>query len=110
MSDQPVRRDVLEGFAGSASVPKLDPVQQLHGQTLRLRGVYASTFLGALAAQMIVADLAFFLYAGWGVRWHLPPVVITAWLSATVVEIVGVVYAVTRSLFPLNDGISPARF
>jgi hypothetical protein len=27
----------------------------------------------------------------------------TAWLGATVVEVIGVVYAITRSLFPLAD-------
>lgn len=97
------RLEVLNALPASTPVGKLDPTQQMHGQTLRLRGVYAWTFLGVLAAQMIVADVAFLLYAAWGVRWNVPPEVMTAWLSATVVEIVGVVYAVTRSLFPLSD-------
>jgi hypothetical protein len=97
------RLEVLNALPASTPVGKLDPAQQLHGQTLKLRGVYAWTFLGALAAQMVAADVAFFLYAAWGVHWAVPPEVMTAWLSATVVEIVGVVYAVTRSLFPLSD-------
>ena len=97
------RLEVLDALPGSTPVAKLDTTQQLHGQTLKLRGVYAWTFLGVLAAQMIVADVAFVLYATWGVHWKVPPEVMTAWLSATVVEIVGVVYAVTRSLFPLSD-------
>ena len=55
------------------------------------------------AVQVVVADTAFFLYAMWGVDWDIPAVVMSAWLGATVVEVIGVVYAVTRSLFPLSD-------
>jgi len=45
------------------------------------------------------------LYAAWGVDWDIPAVVISAWLGATVVEVIGVVYAITRSLFPLSDKV-----
>ena len=97
-------KEVLEALPGSTSVPKLDPQAQAHGrQTLRFRNWYGWVLLAALLAQLALADIVFVIYASRGVHWKIPGGVMTAWLSATVVEVIGVVYAITRSLFPLAD-------
>lgn len=38
-------------------------------------------------------------------RMPIPTQVIVAWLSATLVEIIGILWVVTRSLFPFHDGL-----
>lgn len=50
-----------------------------------------------------MADVVFLIYASLGAHWNIPSAVISAWLASTVVEVIGVVYAITRSLFPLGD-------
>lgn len=97
-------KEVLAALPDSTAVPKLDPHAAAHGQqTLKFRGIYGWVLLGALLAQLALADSVFVVYAWRGVGWDIPGVVMTAWLSATVVEVIGVVYAITRSLFPLAD-------
>ena len=96
-------QQVLDALPVAAPVAQLDPQTREAAQRHRLRGVYGWALLGFLAAQVIVADVAFFLYTAWGVHRRVPPTVMSAWLAATVVEVIGVVYAVTRSLFPLSD-------
>jgi len=51
------------------------------------------------AVQFVAADVAFFIY-GYGNDWQIHPSVMVAWLSATVVQVVGVVLVVMRYLFP----------
>lgn len=100
------KQEVRDALPSSVAVPKLDPLAaKAAGQTHILRYVYAGVLLGFLLVQVTVANVAFFMYAAWGVDWDVPPVVISAWLGATVVEVIGVVYAITRSLFPLSDKI-----
>jgi hypothetical protein len=96
--------EVLAALPDSTAVSKLDLHAVAHGeQTLKFRGMYGRVLLGALLAQLALADAVFIVYAWRGVRWDIPSGVMTAWLSATVVEVIGVVYAITRSLFPLAD-------
>lgn len=98
------KQEVRDALDGSVAVSKLDPfAAKAAGQTHILRYVYAGVLLGFLVAQVTVANVVFFLYAAWGVNWDIPPVVMSGWLAATVVEVIGVVYAITRSLFPLSD-------
>lgn len=97
-------KEVLEALPESTAVSKLDPQAVAHSkQTLKFRNVYGWVLLGALLAQLALADAVFIVYAWRGVHWDIPGPVMTAWLSATVVEVIGVVYAITRSLFPLGD-------
>lgn len=58
-------------------------------------------FLG-VGLQVLIADVAFFIYAISNV-WDLPSAVIVSWLSATVVQTVGIVYVIARHLFPSRD-------
>lgn len=66
---------------------------------LRLSKVVGYGALMLMAAQLTVADSAFFLY-GEGNAWKIPAAVINAWLAAVVIEVIGVVLVITRYLFP----------
>jgi hypothetical protein len=68
-------------------------------QRLDLRGRYANGALIGVAVQLAIADAVFIAY-GFGVKWNIPTPAIATWLSATVVEVIGVVLVITRSLFP----------
>ena len=56
-----------------------------------------------LAAQMVVADIAFYLYGAFN-DWNIPYQSMVAWLSATVVQVVGLALVIVRSLFPGGNG------
>ena len=104
---QAVRAAREGGTDAAQSIDDLPPTSQLglheRAQDIRLKKVYAWTLLGMMGVQILIADTVFFIYAEWGVDWRFPPGVITGWLSATVVEVIGVVLVVTRSLFPRRD-------
>ena len=61
--------------------------------------VYAYGMFAAMAIQVLVADGAFYLY-GASYGWHIPVGAIQVWLAATVVQIIGVVLVIAKSLFP----------
>ncbi|HXE46018.1 MAG TPA: hypothetical protein VN635_12580 [Conexibacter sp.] len=54
-----------------------------------------------MAAQLVIADTAFFLY-GLENSWDIPVAAINVWLGSTVVQVVVVVHTVARYLFPAN--------
>lgn len=56
-----------------------------------------------MGRQLVVANILFVLYAWLGREWDVPAPAISAWLGATVVEIIGIVYIIARYLFP-SDG------
>jgi hypothetical protein len=72
-------------------------------QDIQLKQRYAKWLLILIAAQLLVADLIFVVYAWAGEGWELSAGVIEVWLAATLVELVGVVLVVTRYLFPRRD-------
>lgn len=55
---------------------------------------------GGIGLQLLVVDIVFVLYAWKGRNWDVPVEAIAAWLGATVIEVIGVVLAITRYLFP----------
>ncbi len=70
---------------------------------LRLKRSYGRWLLLLLAAQLIAANVLMFKYAAADAHnWAPPPEVMQAWLAATVVELIGVVYVVVSHLFPRN--------
>lgn len=69
---------------------------------------YATWLRRSLAAQLLVADGVFIVYAWAGKDWNLEPLVINSWLAATVVQVVGIVLVVTRHLFPQRDRVIAA--
>lgn len=76
-------------------------------QTTRLRLLMAKFAVIAVSVQLVVANALFFIYLmGWAGEDVETPVII-AWLSATVVEIVGIVGIVAQGLFPLRGRRRP---
>lgn len=65
-----------------------------------LRKTVATWVYLATGGQVIIADVAFYLYAWLGRDWDVPPEAIGAWLTATVVQVVAVLLVITRYLFP----------
>jgi hypothetical protein len=61
------------------------------------------------AAQVACADVVFIIYASLGMHWRVPTAAIQAWLAATVVQVIGIVLVIVRSLFPPgeNGSVSP---
>jgi hypothetical protein len=86
-----------------SGLPKSGLVDREHAQRIRLRGWYAVSVLIVLGAQLAAADVLVYLYAAKGVHWDVSTSVLQAWLAATVIEVVGVVLVVTRSLFPPGE-------
>jgi hypothetical protein len=66
--------------------------------------IYAYGALIAMGIQILIADVAFYWY-GYehvvnGHRWQIPAGAIQVWLGATVVQVIGIVLVIARSLFP----------
>jgi hypothetical protein len=80
--------------------PTFDLFEQEKLQELELKESYGKNLLRGMFLQLFVADAVFVAYAWYGKHWKLDPSVIEIWLAATVVRMVGVVYVVTRNLFP----------
>jgi hypothetical protein len=57
-----------------------------------------------LGGQLFLANAIFVAFAWVGEHWELSTSVVQVWLAATVVQVVGVVFVVTRHLFPNRDG------
>jgi alcohol dehydrogenase class IV len=76
-----------------------DAVEEEWRQDIALKRAYAKAALWGMAVQVGIADLAFAIYA-FARGWDIPDGVMTAWLAATVVQVVAVTLAVTRGLFP----------
>ena len=91
-----IAQEAREG-KGATPTSELGPKEK---SDLHLRELYANVLLIALAAQLAVADAVFILYAWLGVDWNISQPIIGAWLGAAVVQVIGVVLVVTRSLFP----------
>jgi hypothetical protein len=66
---------------------------------LRMVKIVGYGSLAAMAIQILAADGGFYLY-GHAYAWRIPPEAIIGWLTATVVQIVGVVLVITNYLFP----------
>ena len=90
------------------AIEDLPPTERLAAmdqeQTIGLKRRYALAILAIMGVQIVIADGVFVAYAEMGVDWKLPSAVILGWLSATVIEVIGVVLVITRSLFPVRGG------
>lgn len=65
---------------------------------LGARRVYAYCLLGVAVVQLAIADVAFLIY-GFYNDWRIPVAAIDAWLGATIVQIIGGVLVIARSIF-----------
>ena len=67
----------------------------------KLRNLLGYVLLGIVGVQLVISD--FFLYKFMSANPHSTSVML-AWLSACVIEVIGLVWVITRSIFPFNDG------
>lgn len=71
--------------------------------------VYAYGAVAAMVVQILIADWVFYLYgynhldATGHHRWQISEGAIQVWLAATVVEVIGIVLVIAKSLFPSDD-------
>jgi hypothetical protein len=64
-----------------------------------LRKKFAIWIAGAVGVQILVADAVFVVYGATN-AWVIPGSTISAWLGATVVQVIAVAVVIVRSLFP----------
>lgn len=64
-----------------------------------MRRDIAERVFRAISVQVLIADIAFFLY-GFANDWHIPKGAISVWLGAVVVQVIAVGMVIARSLFP----------
>lgn len=64
----------------------------------KLREKIADRVSWAAGAQVVVADLAFLIY-GTSNDWHIAGSTMSAWLAATVVQVIAVAIVIVKSLF-----------
>jgi len=88
----------VEKLPSSADLAKQDKQQDIG-----LKGRYATVLLWLMGAQLAVTNGVFIAYAWVGRDWDVDRGVMQAWLTATVVQVIGVVLVVTRYLFPRRD-------
>jgi hypothetical protein len=67
-----------------------------------LRKTVATWVYRATAVQVAAADVVFIIYAWVGRDWDVPVEAISAWLGATVVQVIAVLLVITRYLFPAH--------
>jgi hypothetical protein len=72
-------------------------------QKLRLRWIFAVALLALTLAQIGIVDRFLWVYAE-NQAWDIPSSVIVAYLSATVVEVLGVLAIIVRYLFDEGRG------
>lgn len=73
-------------------------------QTIALKRTLAYFAIAAVSVQLLCANVMFAFYLAipeW--RLNTPPEVVIAWMSATVVEVIGIVVIIARNLFPSNE-------
>jgi hypothetical protein len=107
-SDEDIARDIIravtEGTKPGREVDRFDPLRREDWrQDIRLKRFYGYFLPSAMAAQLLIADTGFFLYAWLGRDWNVAPTIMHVWLGATVIEVVGIVLVVTQYLFPRRD-------
>lgn len=91
---QPAVREPAEDMGSMAQLAVRDYQQDI--ELKRKIGTWA--LIGA-AAQIVAADAVFIAYAIAN-HWDIPPSTIQFWLGAAVVEVIGVLLVIARSLFP----------
>jgi hypothetical protein len=66
---------------------------------LSLRRRVAEFALTAVALELMVVNAVFIIYSWAGKHWDVPTPAMTAWLAATIVEVIGIVKVIAGSLF-----------
>jgi hypothetical protein len=100
------------GISGAKPAPTLEEheAEQRQLENIKARNllaygkVYAYGSMTAMVLQIAIADVAFYIYGSEhvvnGHIWQIPVGAIQVWLAATVVQVIGVVLVIAKSLFP----------
>lgn len=104
------QKPLESSVAGKARgrVKLLEPYEELSLQTVKARDRNQNIRLKKMLARFAIAAVSFQLAAAFVVLVYYlcvtspepSEMVIVAWLSATVVEVIGIVYIIARNLFP----------
>lgn len=71
-------------------------------QNLRLRKVLAYCAIGLVGVQLLTSNLYFAYFLAHNITSPDPKIMI-AWLSASVIEVIGILLVIARSLFPVKS-------
>lgn len=74
-------------------------------QSNKLRDKVATKSLKFVTWQLVVTNVVVFGYVFFSFWFNhaVPSNVMVAWMTSTFVEIIGILWVITRSLFPFND-------
>ncbi len=88
-----------------AAVTKLEIEAKQADDDREMRKGIAEAVFTAIKYQVGIADAAFLVYGFWN-GWEIPGSTISAWLGATVVQVIAVGVVITRSLFPTEKKVA----
>ena len=74
-------------------------------QSNKMRQKVSETSLRFVKGQLIASDALVVVYVIWQLVKgdSVPPEIIVAWMSASLIEVIGILWVITRSLFPFHD-------
>ena len=78
--------------------------ERLYGENV-LRNKIGHTAIRLVWVQLFMCNLGFAAYVVYSFfkGWNIPSAVIIAWMSSSLVEIIGILWVIARSLFPFRD-------
>lgn len=94
-----------EGTLNAIELRRKDTLVKNQEQNLALRKRIANVAMWGVGGQMVITDVLFGFHLN-AVDFQPDPTVIIAWMTSTVVQIVGIAMVVTRNLFPSRNGDS----
>jgi|GEM_PF-5807632 len=102
--------ELVEQATGIKQAPSDDPDHRRRSaaaadaeQNVLLKNAFARWILSILAGQLLLTNLAFFLFGVFS-GWQVSDAVMLGWMGGTVVEVIGIVLVVVKNLFPSQDG------
>lgn len=88
-----------------AKVEKLEQKAERLKSENKIRARLGNAAIALVSGQLIVCDVAIFMYGlatvlNGGV---VPTQVVIGWMTATLVEVIGILWVIARSLYPMHD-------
>lgn len=89
----------------NARILKLETKNKRREQENQLRKKVATWSLWFVLAQLVITNTTIVVYiaAMLVLKQYVPTEVLITWLSSTIVEIIGILWVIARSLFPFHD-------
>ena len=89
----------------NAALRKLDAKNTRREQENQLRKKVATWSLWFVLGQLIVTNATIVVYIGFMLvrKQYVPTEVLITWMTSTIVEIIGILWVIARSLFPFRD-------